>query len=149
MDGKDVGCGTAHHVLRDASLDEALEEPLLAHPYDDQVGTAVVRERHDRLRGLAGESDELGGQAALLEVRAGLVEPLAPVAPLLAGLVRVGRRDVGDDQLRPELLGQVGCARQRPAGRIVEGDEDLLDCAHGRRVGAPAARLTYRHLSLR
>src|SRR5919108_1384243 len=52
VDGQDVARRASHDVLRDASLDEPLEETLLAHPDDDEVGVPLLGEGDDGLRGL-------------------------------------------------------------------------------------------------
>src|SRR5688500_12453458 len=47
VDGQDVARRAPHDVLRDAPLDEPLEETLLAHPHHDQVGVPLLGERDD------------------------------------------------------------------------------------------------------
>ena len=79
--GEDVARRPTHDVLRDAPLDEPLEEALLAHADDDDVGVPFLGQRHDRVSRLAGRLDELDLEPALGEIGSRLVEALAPVAP--------------------------------------------------------------------
>ena len=137
VDGEDVARRAPHDVLGDASLDETLEEPLLAHPDDDQVDIPLLGERDDRLCRLASRLDDLGLKTSPGEVFRSLVESLASVVARVLRRVVVVRSDVRDDQRGLQRFGQVGGMRKSPALRIVERDQDRLHGGHDRhRVGA-------------
>src|SRR5919108_6324465 len=98
VDGQDVARRAPHDVLRDAPLDEPLEEAFLAHPDHDQVSVPLLGERDDRLRRPSRGRDELSPEPTLGQVRACLVKPLLAVLRLALRGLAVGGDDIGDDQ---------------------------------------------------
>jgi hypothetical protein len=105
VDGQDVARRAPHDVLRDAPLDEPLEETLLAHPNHDQVGVSLLGERDDGVRRLSRGRDELGLEPTLGQVSPSLVEPRVAVLGRALWRLAVGGDDVGDDQRCVQALG--------------------------------------------
>jgi len=58
VNDEDVTGRPTEHVLIDAPLHEALEEPLLAGSDDDQVDVSLLRQAHDGISGGAHGRDE-------------------------------------------------------------------------------------------
>jgi hypothetical protein len=126
VDDEHVAAGAAQDVLVDASLDEPLEEALVAAPDDDQVDVPLLREPTIASAGVPFVGTSSALEAAALEVGARLLEPLwarrsesrrrHPSAA--ATFVTIERR--------PELLGVVGGAPESLALRVVVGDENRL-----------------------
>src|ERR687892_689317 len=131
VDDEDVARRAPEDVLVDAALDEPLEESLSACSDHDQVHVPLARELHDRLGGRSDGGDELGGEAALVQEAACLVESLARRPLRFLGFRGVGRRrDVGDDERRAERLGDVDGTLERLGARVVVGDQDPLVYRH-------------------
>src|SRR5688500_4719921 len=98
VDDEDVARRATQHVLRHAALDEPLDEALLAHPDDDQVGFALARERDDGIGRLPDGADDLGVDTPALEEGPGLLETLPRIALGLRRLVVIRGDNVRHDQ---------------------------------------------------
>ena len=127
VDHENVAGGVPENVLVHASLYETLEETLPACSDDDEVSVSPAGELHDRLGRRPDGRNELRGQTALLEVARRLDESLLRHTRRLLGLFRVdGRRDIRDDERRPQRLGEIDGAAEGLARRIVVGDQNCL-----------------------